>query len=116
MIYHSYDSIPLGALPLFAISGPEYQENVTTVITAANEVYKEFLHSEEGNGFNGQVSCLFKYSRFQLFRTEFKWVNNFNWDILSRKKNLKMLKKNFNFHSWGSYLVGTNHARTHVSN
>lgn len=57
VIYHSYDSIPLGALPLFAVSGPDYQENVTAVITAANEVYKEFLHSEEGSGFNGQVSC-----------------------------------------------------------
>ncbi|GIY96481.1 protein retinal degeneration B [Caerostris extrusa] len=55
VIYHSYDSIPLGALPLFAISSPEYQENVTAVITAANEVYKEFLQSDEGIGFNGQV-------------------------------------------------------------
>lgn len=58
VIYHSYDSIPLGALPLFAVSTPDYQENVTTVINAANEVYKEFLHSEEGNGFNGQVSYI----------------------------------------------------------
>ncbi|XP_054706761.1 LOW QUALITY PROTEIN: protein retinal degeneration B-like [Uloborus diversus] len=55
VIYHSYDSIPLGALPLFAISSPEYQETVTAVINAANEVYKEFLQSEDGTGFNGQV-------------------------------------------------------------
>ncbi|GFV52968.1 protein retinal degeneration B [Trichonephila clavipes] len=55
LIYHSYDSIPLGALPLFAVSSPEYQEHVTAVINAANEVYKEFLQSDEGTGFNGQV-------------------------------------------------------------
>ncbi|KFM61933.1 Protein retinal degeneration B, partial [Stegodyphus mimosarum] len=55
VIYHSYDSIPLGALPLFAVSSPEYQETVTAVINASNEVYREFLRSEEGTGFNGQV-------------------------------------------------------------
>ncbi|GBM43212.1 Membrane-associated phosphatidylinositol transfer protein 1 [Araneus ventricosus] len=55
VIYHSYDSIPLGALPLFAVSSPEYQEHVTAVINAANEVYKEFLNSDDGMGFNGQV-------------------------------------------------------------
>lgn len=54
-VHSTYDSIPLGALLLFAISSPEYQENVSRVISATNQVYNDFLHSEEGYGFNGQV-------------------------------------------------------------
>lgn len=50
----------MGALPLFAVSSPDYQENVSAVISAANNAYKKFLNSEEGNGFNGQVSYFLK--------------------------------------------------------
>ncbi|XP_049861390.1 protein retinal degeneration B isoform X3 [Schistocerca gregaria] len=51
----THDSIPVGAIPLFATSAPEYQESVSRVINAANGVYQEFLKSEEGQGFSGQV-------------------------------------------------------------
>ncbi|XP_056662890.1 membrane-associated phosphatidylinositol transfer protein 3 isoform X2 [Monodelphis domestica] len=53
----SEDRVPLAALPLLAISSPQYQDAVATVITRANQVYSEFLASPDGVGFSGQV-CL----------------------------------------------------------
>uniref|UniRef100_A0A8D2IRR5 Membrane-associated phosphatidylinositol transfer protein 3 n=1 Tax=Varanus komodoensis TaxID=61221 RepID=A0A8D2IRR5_VARKO len=53
----SEDHIPLAALPLLAISSPQYQDAVAMVISRANQVYDEFLKSPDGTGFNGQV-CL----------------------------------------------------------
>ncbi|KAJ1184529.1 hypothetical protein NDU88_001335 [Pleurodeles waltl] len=53
----SEDHIPLAALPLLAISSPQYQDAVAMVISKANQVYNEFLKSEDGAGFDGQV-CL----------------------------------------------------------
>uniref|UniRef100_A0A8C7E0E5 Phosphatidylinositol transfer protein membrane associated 2 n=1 Tax=Naja naja TaxID=35670 RepID=A0A8C7E0E5_NAJNA len=53
----SQDHIPLAALPLLATSSPQYQEAVATVILRANQVYGDFLRSQEGASFNGQV-CL----------------------------------------------------------
>ncbi|NXN95341.1 PITM3 protein, partial [Rhinopomastus cyanomelas] len=53
----SEDHIPLAALPLLAVSSPQYQDAVATVISKANQVYNEFLKSTDGAGFNGQV-CL----------------------------------------------------------
>ncbi|KAM9176875.1 membrane-associated phosphatidylinositol transfer protein 3 [Mergus octosetaceus] len=53
----SEDHIPLAALPLLAVSSPQYQDAVAMVITRANQVYNEFLKSADGVGFNGQV-CL----------------------------------------------------------
>ncbi|XP_069471138.1 membrane-associated phosphatidylinositol transfer protein 3 isoform X2 [Ambystoma mexicanum] len=53
----SEDHIPLAALPLLAISSPQYQDAVAMVISKANQMYNEFLRSEDGAGFDGQV-CL----------------------------------------------------------
>ncbi|OBS69156.1 hypothetical protein A6R68_02265 [Neotoma lepida] len=53
----SQDHIPLAALPLLAISSPQYQNAVATVIERANHIYGEFLKSSDGIGFSGQV-CL----------------------------------------------------------
>ncbi|XP_042525005.1 membrane-associated phosphatidylinositol transfer protein 2 isoform X7 [Dipodomys spectabilis] len=53
----SQDHIPLAALPLLATSSPQYQEAVATVIQRANLAYGDFLKSQEGVTFNGQV-CL----------------------------------------------------------
>lgn len=52
----SQDHIPLAALPLLATSSPQYQEAVATVILRANQVYSDFIKSQEGASFNGQVS------------------------------------------------------------
>ncbi|NXY48730.1 PITM2 protein, partial [Ceuthmochares aereus] len=54
---NSQDHIPLAALPLLATSSPQYQEAVATVIVRANQAYSEFIRSQEGSSFNGQV-CL----------------------------------------------------------
>ncbi|NWX23128.1 PITM2 protein, partial [Aegotheles bennettii] len=54
---NSQDHIPLAALPLLATSCPQYQEAVATVIVRANQAYSEFIRSQEGLSFNGQV-CL----------------------------------------------------------
>ncbi|XP_050734057.1 protein retinal degeneration B-like isoform X8 [Eriocheir sinensis] len=51
------DCVPVGAVPLLATSVPEYDECVVRTLNATNAVYHEFLRSEEGQGFNGQV-CL----------------------------------------------------------
>ncbi|XP_048822951.1 membrane-associated phosphatidylinositol transfer protein 3 isoform X2 [Lagopus muta] len=53
----SEDHIPLAALPLLAVSSPQYQDAVAMVISRANQVYNDFLKSTDGVGFNGQV-CL----------------------------------------------------------
>ncbi|OPL21519.1 protein b-like retinal degeneration, partial [Mytilus galloprovincialis] len=49
--------VPLGAIALFASSNPDYHECVNKTVSKANIVYQEFLMSDEGKGFNGQV-CL----------------------------------------------------------
>lgn len=51
----SEDHIPLAALPLLAVSSPQYQDAVAMVISRANQVYNEFLKSTDGAGFDGQV-------------------------------------------------------------
>ncbi|XP_069475761.1 membrane-associated phosphatidylinositol transfer protein 2 isoform X9 [Ambystoma mexicanum] len=54
---NSQDHIPLAALPLLATSSPQYQEAVAAVIHRANQVYADFVKSQEGTSFAGQV-CL----------------------------------------------------------
>uniref|UniRef100_A0A3Q3A8W4 Phosphatidylinositol transfer protein membrane associated 2 n=1 Tax=Kryptolebias marmoratus TaxID=37003 RepID=A0A3Q3A8W4_KRYMA len=54
----SRDHIPLAALPLLAISAPQYQDAVATVILRANQVYNDFTKSVEGMSFNGQVCVI----------------------------------------------------------
>ncbi|XP_051934156.1 membrane-associated phosphatidylinositol transfer protein 3 isoform X2 [Hippocampus zosterae] len=53
----SVDHLPLAALPLLAIVSPRYQDAVATVIARANQVYRSFLQSDDGQGFSGKV-CL----------------------------------------------------------
>ena len=53
----SNDHLPVGTIPIFATSSPEYTHAVIKFITEANKVYHAFLNSEDGQGFCGQV-CL----------------------------------------------------------
>ena len=53
----SNDRLPIGTIPIFATSSPEYQTSVTKMVNCANDVFADFLKSEEGQGFCGQV-CL----------------------------------------------------------
>ncbi|XP_063820612.1 membrane-associated phosphatidylinositol transfer protein 2 isoform X13 [Pseudophryne corroboree] len=52
---NSQDHIPLAALPLLATSSPQYLEAVAMVIHRANQVFSEFIKSQEGMSFTGQV-------------------------------------------------------------
>lgn len=42
--------------PVLAVQQYGYQECVTAAINTANNVYMDFLQSEEGRGFHGEVS------------------------------------------------------------
>ena len=53
----THDTIPIGAIPLLSSSSSEYQDSVSKVITTANQVYHDFIRSDEGRGFSGQI-CL----------------------------------------------------------
>ena len=53
----SNDNLPVGTIPLFATSSPEYKSSLSKVIVSANHVYQDFLKSPEGIGFCGQI-CL----------------------------------------------------------
>lgn len=50
------DHFPLAAIPVFATGCPEYSEAVFTTIQRLNGTYQDFLRSEEGTGFTGQVN------------------------------------------------------------
>ncbi|XP_077510222.1 retinal degeneration B isoform X1 [Amblyomma americanum] len=56
--FRHQDSIPLGALPLFAVSSPEYPDLVSRTVCTANQAYHDFLKSEQGQGFAGQVALI----------------------------------------------------------
>ncbi|ELU13727.1 hypothetical protein CAPTEDRAFT_169194 [Capitella teleta] len=51
------ENFPVSVVPLFATQSANYYDSVVQVITRANSVYNDFLRSEDGLGFNGQV-CL----------------------------------------------------------
>jgi hypothetical protein len=51
----THESIPIGAIPLISTSQIEYLDAVVKTVSAANQVYAEFLKSDEGQGFNGQI-------------------------------------------------------------
>ncbi|OQR75841.1 membrane-associated phosphatidylinositol transfer protein 2-like [Tropilaelaps mercedesae] len=54
-ISYSQDPLPIAALPLFAVSTPEYIEYLGSAIAAVNGAYHDFLKTPEGLGFTGQV-------------------------------------------------------------
>ncbi|CAA9994565.1 unnamed protein product [Nesidiocoris tenuis] len=55
----THDSIPLGAIPLMATcTADAYVDAVNKSIQAANSTYTEYVRSEEGRGFSGQVAII----------------------------------------------------------
>ena len=52
------DRLPLSCVPVLAASDPSYQTSVSAMIAQANRVYQDFLQSEDGFGFSGQVCVL----------------------------------------------------------
>ncbi|EDX17852.1 GD17143 [Drosophila simulans] len=57
-ILSSLTDVPIGAVPLLSVASPEFHETVNKTVAAANIVYHEFLISEEGHGFSGQIVML----------------------------------------------------------
>ncbi|XP_012231449.1 protein retinal degeneration B isoform X1 [Linepithema humile] len=51
----THDTIPIGAIPLLVSSSSDYQDAVSRVVMNANQVYHEFIKSDEGKGFIGQI-------------------------------------------------------------
>lgn len=49
-------SFPLSAISLMVSSSPFYDDAVNSMIVSINMVYREFLRSDEGQGFRGEVS------------------------------------------------------------
>ncbi|XP_031633989.1 protein retinal degeneration B isoform X3 [Contarinia nasturtii] len=50
--------VPIGAIPILTTCSPDFQDAINKAVTSANIVYNEFLKSEEGKGFNGQVAII----------------------------------------------------------
>jgi hypothetical protein len=49
-------NFPVSSLPILASCSSNFDEMIEATITRANTVYREFLNSETGAGFNGEVS------------------------------------------------------------
>ena len=76
------DNFPLGAIPLFVTGSQEYSNCVYQVIQKLNSVYSEFLQSDEGSGFSGQVCMEIVYiPRLVLYVTYNKGVSSGFRDI-----------------------------------
>lgn len=50
--------VPIGAIPLLTTCSPDFQDAINKTIASANNVYAEFLKSDEGKGFNGQIALI----------------------------------------------------------
>lgn len=50
--------VPIGAISLLASCSTDFPESVNKVIACANSVYSDFLKTEEGRGFNGQIAII----------------------------------------------------------
>lgn len=50
--------IPIGAIPLLTVCTQDFVDATNRTIAQANQIYAEFLNSEDGDGFNGQVVIL----------------------------------------------------------
>ena len=56
------ENFPLTAVSLFTAAGPHYSHALAQVVSQANSVYSNFVTSDEGLGFSGQVGvvcCVF---------------------------------------------------------
>lgn len=50
--------VPIGAIPLLTTCSPDFQDSINKTVANANAAYADFLKSEEGKGFNGQVAII----------------------------------------------------------
>lgn len=50
--------VPIGAIPLLTTCAPDFQDAINKTTVTANAIYADFLKSEEGKGFSGQVAII----------------------------------------------------------
>lgn len=50
--------IPIGAIPLLTTCTSDFLDSVNRTVVNANHVYHEFLKSDEGRGFSGQIAIV----------------------------------------------------------
>uniref|UniRef100_A0A336M3T4 CSON011146 protein n=1 Tax=Culicoides sonorensis TaxID=179676 RepID=A0A336M3T4_CULSO len=48
----------IGSIPLIAVQKQNYPDIVLQSIQAANKIYQDFINSNEGNGFKGEISII----------------------------------------------------------
>ena len=53
----THDHLPVGTIALFSTASSEYAYSLNKFISEANKTYSEFLESDEGRNFCGQI-CL----------------------------------------------------------
>src|SRR5438105_2115442 len=58
------DWIPIGAIPLFSTSNHDYENMITKVVVSANLLYQEFLQTDEGRGFCGQICFIGTFDNY----------------------------------------------------
>lgn len=107
----THDTIPIGAIPMLATSTPEYNDSVTKVINGANQIYNDFIKSDEGHGFAGQISfvgdsvgSILAYDA--LCRTvQYQSRNDSENSILDNDNQLSFNHDNNIIHDDGKYLT-----------
>ncbi len=64
----SHDRLPVGTIPLLAVSSaPAYADALGRFARSANDAHAEFLASEDGRGFCGQVRKLTHFFKSDFF-------------------------------------------------
>uniref|UniRef100_T1GQZ7 DDHD domain-containing protein n=1 Tax=Megaselia scalaris TaxID=36166 RepID=T1GQZ7_MEGSC len=48
--------VPIGAIPLLSVTSPLFHEAINKFINEANQVFHNFVKSDDGSGFSGQVA------------------------------------------------------------
>ncbi len=85
----SNDRLPVGTIPLLAVSsGPAYAAAVAAFIRSANQVFSDFLASEAGRGFYGQVCSVLLYCRV------------YRWLVLHNYPHILTLLFRLNYSVW----------------
>lgn len=50
--------VPIGAIPLLSVTSPLFHEAINKFINEANQVFHNFVKSDDGSGFSGQVALV----------------------------------------------------------
>ena len=95
-------SFPLSAISLMVSSSPFYDEAVNSLVGATNMAYKEFLRSEEGQGFRGEVSANIRHCFWCILlccwldqKARATWCVRLVYFALTSEKNIHKRKIGF---------------------